>query len=91
MSLLCICLSTISTIVFSEKYSSEIIEYCNKTINNNTNTNISNSTLINENKNNNNSSYNYKELIEDCYKYIDIDSDTINAYHADVSKVVKND
>ena len=91
MSLLCICLSTISTIVFSEKYSSDIIEYCNKTINNNTNTNISNSTLINDNKNNNKSSYNYKELIEHCYKYIDIDSDTINAYNADVSKVVKND
>ena len=91
MSILCIGLSTISTIVFSQKYSSDIKKYCEKMIKNNTNNiNISNSEIISRILADDNS-YGYKELIEDCYKYIDIDSSTIKAYNADVSKVVKND
>ena len=34
MSIICIGLSSISTIVFSKEYSSEIKDYCNKIINN---------------------------------------------------------
>ena len=81
MSIICIGLSTVSTIVFAEKYSSDIIDYCNIKINNNTDLNY---TLLNK-------SESFKSLIEDCYKYVDIDSNIINQYNADISSVVKID
>ncbi len=81
MSIICIGLSTVSTIVFAEKYSSDIIDYCNIKINNNTDLNY---TLLNK-------SESFKSLIEDCYKYVDIDSNIINQYNVDISSVVKID
>ena len=85
MSIICIGLSSISTIVFAEEYSSEIKDYCNKIINNNTNSSDSIYNL--ENRNNSK----IKEVLETCYKYIDIDSSLIKQYHADISEVVKVD
>lgn len=85
MSIICIGLSSISTIVFSQKYSSDIKNYCNKQIYNNTNS----SQTINNFENENNEEV--KEFLENCYKYIDIDSSLINQTKANVDKIVKVD
>ena len=81
MSLICIGLSSISTIVFAKKYSSDIENYCKNILYNNTNTSI----LEIEDRGQ------VKNLLENCYKYIDIDSSLINEYKAEIDKVVKVD
>ena len=85
MSLIGVGLSSISTIVFAKKYSSDIEKYCDKIINNNTNT----TDYINNFENADGGQV--KNLLENCYKYIDINSDLIKEYNADISKVVKVD
>ena len=85
MSIICIGLSSISTIVFSKKYTSDIIDYCENIINNGTNTTIDvNITEENERGQ-------FKNLLENCYKYIDIDSSLIRKYNADIDNIVKVD
>ena len=79
ISIICIGLSSISTIVFSQKYANDIKAYCNKIINEKVEINL-------ENKNSD-----IKFLIEKCYKYIDIDDKIIKENKADVDDVVKLD
>ena len=85
MSFICIGLSSISTIVFAQKYSSDLKDYCNNIINNNTNSSdyLNNFEDVDRTQ--------FKDLLENCYKYIDIDSNLIKEYNADISKVVKVD
>ena len=85
ISFICIGLSSISTIVFAEKYSSDIEDYCDKIIYNNTNSSSYSGNLADYDRGQ------FKNLIENCYKYIDIDSNLRKEYDADVSKVVKVD
>ena len=85
MSIIGIGLSSISTIVFSKKYSSDIENYCKTIINNGTNTTIDvNITEEQERKQ-------FKDLLENCYKYIDIDSGLLNKFNAKVDNIVKVD
>ena len=79
ISFICIGLSSISTIIFSQNYANDIKNYCNKIINENIIVDL-------EGKNNN-----IKSLIERCYKYIDIDDNIIEKYSADVDDIVKLD
>ena len=85
ISFICIGLSSISTIVFAEKYSSDITDYCDKIIYNNTNSSSYSSNLADYDRGQ------FKTLIENCSKYIDIDSNLRKEYGADISKVVKVD
>ena len=66
ISFICIGLSSISTIVFAEKYSSDITDYCDKIIYNNTNSSSYSSNLADYDRGQ------FKTLIENCSKYIDI-------------------
>ena len=61
ISFICIGLSSVATIIFSQEYANDIKNYCNKIINEKVEIDLMN-------KNNN-----YKFLLERCYKYIDID------------------
>ena len=85
MSFICIGLSSVSTIVFTQEYTSDIENYCNKIINNNTNSTdyINNFENVDRGQ--------VRNLLENCYKYIDINSYLIDEYDADISKVVKVD
>ena len=85
MSFICIGLSSVSTIVFTQEYTSDIENYCNKIINNNTNSTDYINIFENVDRGQ------VKNLLENCYKYIDINSDLIDEYDADISKVVKVD
>ena len=67
MSIVCIGLSSISTIVFTKDYVSDIEEYCEKYAYNSTSGNIS------RRLDDNNSSYSYSDLVHDCSKYVDFD------------------
>ena len=78
MAIVCIGLSSISTIVFSKDYVSDIKEYCNKYASNSYNK-TSNETRILDN------GYNLTSLIKHCKKYIDIENstDTDDVFKAD--------
>ena len=60
MALICAGLSSVSTIVFSKDYASDITDYCQKKISN------SNLRILKSD----NSPYNYKDLSEDCSKFL---------------------
>ena len=79
ISFICIGLSSISTIIFSQNYADDIKKYCNKIINDKAEID-----LIGKNSD-------IKSLIEKCYKYIDIDEKTIKDNNADIDDVVKSD
>ena len=79
ISFICIGLSSISTIIFSQEYANDIRNYCNKIINFHLEIDL-------EDKNSD-----YKTLIEKCYKYIDIDYSVIDEYKADVDDIIKLD
>ena len=64
MAIICIGLSSISTIVFSEDYASDIKTYCRKYVNNNTYSNFNSTSRRLHN-------YKYYNLTKDCRKYID--------------------
>ena len=64
MAIICIGLSSISTIVFSEDYASDIKTYCRKYVNNNTYSNYTSTSRRLHN-------YKYYNLTKDCRKYID--------------------
>ena len=85
MSIICVGLSSISTIVFAKKYSSDIKKFCNKIIYNSTNSSETFNNIENNNKEG------VKDFLKDCYKYIDIDSSLINQYKTETDKVVKAD
>ena len=68
MAIICIGLSSISTIVFTKSYVSDIEDYCIKKVDNHS---------YYENRTNitsNNGEYKYDELVVDCSKYIDHNS-----------------
>jgi len=67
MAIICIGLSSISTIVFSKDYSSDIKDYCSSQINSTSGYNSTN--LINNT--NVTSRYTYNDLLKDCKKYND--------------------
>ena len=79
VSFICIGLSSISTIIFSQKYANDIKKYCDKMINQ--------KYVIDLTDRNNDT----QSLIEKCYKYIDIDEKTIEDNKADIDDVVKSD
>ena len=79
ISFICIGLSSISTIIFSQEYANDIRNYCNKIINFNLQIDL-------ENKNSD-----YKTLIEKCYKYVEVDYSLIDEYKADVDDIIKLD
>ena len=90
MAIICIGLSSISTIVFSKSYVSDIKDYCKKNTYNITNSTVSNST--NSTNSNSTSStlrllssdYTYSNLTNSCSKYIDYDDKTDDdAFKAD--------
>ena len=74
MAIICIGLSSISTIVFSEDYADDIRDYCLSQVN---------STLVNSTLRF--LEYTYKDLQKDCLKYIDYDNytDTDDTFKAD--------
>ena len=71
MAIICIGLSSISTIVFSKDYVSDIKDYCQKYSYNSTN-NI-NQSIYNSNEYTN---YTLHDLRNDCKKYMDYENDT---------------
>ena len=74
MALICAGLSSVSTIVFSKDYASDITDYCQKKISN------SNLRILKSD----NSPYNYKDLSEDCSKYVSTGNETDkDAFKAD--------
>ena len=79
ISFICIGLSSVATIIFSQEYANDIKNYCNKIINEKVEIDLMN-------KNNN-----YKFLLERCYKYINIDEKTLEEYNADVDDIIKLD
>ena len=79
ISFICIGLSSIATIIFSQEYANDIRSYCNKII-----TLKSEIDLENKNKD-------YKTLLERCYKYIEIDEELLEEYNADVDDIIKLD
>ena len=81
MSIMCIGLSSISTIVFSKQYSSDIKNYCNSTIKE-----VTNETVVLD-KN----TYNFHDLLDDCNKFVDIDENILNDYKINVSDAIKFD
>ena len=79
ISFICIGLSSVATIIFSQEYANDIKNYCNKIINEKVEIDL-------VNKNNN-----YKFLLERCYKYIDIDEKILEENNADVDDIIKLD
>ena len=79
ISFICIGLSSIATIIFSQEYATDIKKYCNKIINEKIEINFANK------KND------YKFLLERCYKYIDIDEKILEEYNTDVNDTIKLD
>ena len=79
VSFICIGLSSISTIIFSQKYANDIKKYCDKMINQ--------KYVIDLTDRNNDT----QSLIEKCYKYIDIDEKTIEDNKDVIDDVVKSD
>ena len=77
MSFICIGLSSISTIIFSQDYASDIKNYCETVINNGTHLE--------------NPYDNFNNFLELCYKYVDIDEKVIEKYGVDVDDVIKSD
>ena len=77
ISFICIGLSSIATIIFSQEYANDIRSYCNKII-------TLKSVIDLENKNKD-----YKTLLERCYKYIEIDDELLEEYNADVDDIIK--
>jgi hypothetical protein len=87
MAIICIGLSSISTIVFSESYVNDIEKYCKKYVyNTSSNSNSSNIPNITDNINETNignntlrmldEKYTYADLSHDCKKYIEIENST---------------
>ena len=77
MSIICIGLSTVSTIVFCEQYSSDITKYCKDIIKN-----VNNSeTLL---RNLDDDVFDLKDLMENCYKYMSISDENIKKYNLDI-------
>ena len=68
MSIICIGLSSISTIVFTKDYVSDIKDYCQKYTLNGT---LLNSTVSLNNTSVGNNDYTLRNLIDDCKKYMD--------------------
>ena len=84
MSIICIGLSTVSTIVFCEQYSSDITKYCKDIIKN-----VNNSeTLL---RNLDDDVFDLKDLMENCYKYMSISDENIKKYNLDISNIIKLD
>ena len=84
MSIICMGLSSVTTIVFCEKYSSDIKKYCKEMINDN---NTDSNTLLR----NLDDEFDFKDLLENCYKYISIKQETIDEYNLDVNNIIKLD
>ena len=84
MSIICMGLSSVTTIVFCEKYSSDIKKYCKEMINDN---NTDSNTLLR----NLDDDFDFKDLLENCYKYISIKQETIDEYDLDVNNIIKLD
>ena len=87
VSFICIGLSSVSTIIFSMDYASDIKDYCNNLINNETNITLINLTINDLDTPNDD----FTTLIEKCYKYVDINDTIIQKYEADVDDVIKSD
>ena len=84
MSIICIGLSTVPTIIFCEKYSSDITKYCKDIIQNANNS----TTLL---RNLDDDVFDLKDLMENCYKYMSISDENIKNYNLDVSNIIKLD
>ena len=77
MSIICIGLSSISTIVFSKDYTNDITDYCEKYATNSSRNIGERLRMLAE------SGYTYKDLVNNCSKYISVENTTEDVFKAD--------